>query len=80
MATASTCSINDRHLRSALALKGMRAFELAAKLGFHPSTLSLMVNGHQRAPVAVIARMEKLLGVEAGYLVGDDEHRDSTAR
>lgn len=66
---STTCTIRRNRLRAALAERDERAYKLAAALNLSPTALSAMCNGHRPAPLELVERIERHLGLEVGSLV-----------
>jgi transcriptional regulator with XRE-family HTH domain len=62
-------SLNRRSIAVALAQKGLRHWQAAARAGISPSSLGDYVHGRRKAPVAVLRRLARALGVEPDALV-----------
>ncbi len=68
MPEAQVRTIVRRRLFAALAEREMHAWQLATKLKLHPATFSQILHGRRKTPPDLVARVEKLLGVEEGLL------------
>ena len=63
--------IRKRHLAAALARKGLRQWQLAARLGVSPPTLNSWVGGAPSAPSDLVERIEAALKLPRGTLATD---------
>lgn len=63
-APCSTTPRTAADLRAALAHAGVRAYCLAARLRMHPTTLSLILNGHRAFDQALAGRIVAALKLE----------------
>jgi transcriptional regulator with XRE-family HTH domain len=59
------------NLRAALAARGMRQVDLAAKLKIWPSVMSDIVNGRRSPEPRVAARIAEILRVDESLLFGE---------
>jgi hypothetical protein len=71
--------INEDALRIALATRNWRAWQLAAKIGLNPSTLSAYRRGHHFAPRTLVALMEEALGLAPGALATSSQPTNANA-
>jgi DNA-binding transcriptional regulator YdaS (Cro superfamily) len=56
--------IDNRKYKAALAMRGLRALDMARALGVPPTTLASWINCVVRAPDGLEERVERVLGVE----------------
>ena len=60
----STTSLTSSDLRAALARSGGRAYRVSARLMMHPTTLSLILNGHRLLDQTLARRILAAIDLE----------------